>query len=155
MALLPLWSKPFGNVTWITDQDEFVANDRRHDDALSAVSRFSNLYLQHAMGTFALNITSQDKDGKDFEDLCSVPDLAAGMLSEVATQLSAEGTWEDRIRRVIETEMPTKARLLADWFWDEDMRLRKTLITLDVVGDQYGVRKVWLEQDQRPLMGSP
>ena len=148
VALLPLWSEPFGNVTWITDQDEFVGNDRRHDDALAVVSKFSKLYLQHSMGKFALHTTSQDKDGKDFEDLCSVPDLAAGMISEVAAQLTADGTWEDRIRRVVQTDLPTKAQLLADWFWDGGMRLRKTMISLDVVGDQYGLRKVWMEPDQ-------
>jgi hypothetical protein len=82
--LLSLWSRPYTNVTWITDQDEFVANDLRHDDALMAAARFSSFYVDHPMGVFRLNTTGQDIEARDFEDLCAIPDLAAGMLSDVS-----------------------------------------------------------------------
>jgi len=86
--LTSLWSRPYGNVTWITDQDEFVANDVRHDDALQAVARVTSFYLPHPMGMLRLNTTGQDPDSLDYEDLCAIPDLAAGMLSEVSTRLA-------------------------------------------------------------------
>jgi hypothetical protein len=144
--LLSIWSRSYGNVTWITDQDEFVANDTRHDDALQAVARFSSFYLSHPMGTFRLNTTGQDPDVHDYEDLCAIPDLAAGMLSEVSTRLAKEGNWEKRIRQLRST-LPLKADVIADWFWDEQMLLRKTLITIDVVGTQYRVEKVSMMRD--------
>jgi hypothetical protein len=40
--------------------------------------------------------------------------------------------------------LPWKADLIADWFWDDQMRLRKTLISIDVHGTQFGIRKVWM-----------
>jgi hypothetical protein len=49
-------------LTWITDQDEFVANDARHDDALVAAARVSPFYVPHPMGVFALNTTGQDPE---------------------------------------------------------------------------------------------
>ena len=139
---LSLWSHPYTNVTWITDQDEFVANDVRHDDALVAVGRVSSFYLQHPMGIFTLNTTKQDPDTHDYEDLCAVPDLAAGMLSEIASALSKQGNWESKKQKALEDELPIKADIIADWFWDTDMRLQKTLITIDVDGSQFSVRRV-------------
>lgn len=139
--LLSIWSRPYGNVTWITDQDEFVANGARHDDALQAVAKLSSFYLPHPMGTFRLNTTEQDPAVHDYEDLCAIPDLAAGMLSEVATRLAQEGGWARPVRE-LGSPLPLKADLIADWFWDDQMLLRKTLITIDVEGRNYGVRKV-------------
>src|SRR5574337_507407 len=140
--LISIWSRPSTNVTWMTDEDEFVANDRRHDDALSAVARFCSFYMTHPMGVFRLNTTGQDPESCHYEDLCSIPDLAAGMLSEVSTRLSGVGTWGERSYKTIEGQLPLKAEVLTDWFWDQQMRLRKTLITIDVEGARFSVRKV-------------
>jgi hypothetical protein len=148
--LLSIWSRPYGNVTWITDQDEFVANDARHDDALQAVARMSAFYLPHPMGTFRLNTTGQDPEEHDYEDICSIPDLAAGMLSEISTRLSREGTWQNRMRK-LHSDLPIKADVIADWFWDSAMRLRKTMITIDIEGARYAVRRVWAMQHDGPV----
>ncbi|WP_237355852.1 hypothetical protein [Xanthobacter sp. YC-JY1] len=140
--LLSIWSRPYANVTWITDEDEFVANDTRHDDALQAVARMCSFYFQHPMGVFRLNTTGQDLENRDFEDLCAIPDLAAGMLSEVSTRLAQVGSWEGRIHKVLDGELPFKTELIADWFWDTEMTLRKTLITIDLEGSRFAVRKI-------------
>jgi hypothetical protein len=140
--LLSMWALRMSNITWITDADEFVANDLRHDDALRAAARFSGFYLPGPQGVFRLNTTSQDEDGTNFEDLCAIPDLAAGMLSEIFTRLYQAGPWKDRMEKAIHGELPYKASLLADWFWDSEMRLRKTLISFDVMEEQWSVRRV-------------
>lgn len=143
--LMSIWARPYTNLTWITDQDEFVANDTRHDDALLAAARMSALYISHPMGAFRLNTTGQDPERTDYEDICSIPDLAAGMLSEVATRLSKDVLWEDGLRRALRSPLPPKADILADWFWDDQMILRKTLISIDMIRSQYGVRKIWMQ----------
>jgi hypothetical protein len=140
--LLSMWALPMSEITWITDADEFVANDLRHDDALLAAARFCDFYLPGPQGIFRLNTTGQDEVGTYFEDLCSIPDLAAGMLSEISTRLSKAGTWENRMEKMLGAELPPKASILADWFWDAEMRLRKTLISIDVLQSQYSVRRV-------------
>jgi hypothetical protein len=148
--LLSIWSRPYGSLTWITDEDEFVANDARHDDALLAAARMCSLYFPYPMGTFRLNTTGQDPEAREYEDLCSIPDLAAGMLSEISTRLSKEGNWENRMRK-LHSSLPLKAEVIVDWFWDSAMNLRKTLITIDVEGSQYAVRRVWaFRADDKP-----
>jgi hypothetical protein len=139
--LVSLCSRPYTNVTWITDNDEFVANETRHDDALLATARLTSLYVPHPMGTLRLNTTGQDPELFDFEDVCAIPDLAAGMLSDTVSGLSKE-SWDDRMLKVLNSELPQKADVILDWFFDSAMRLRKTLIAIDVQGARYSVRKV-------------
>ncbi|OAN61546.1 hypothetical protein A7X12_23380 [Sphingomonas sp. TDK1] len=156
--LISLWARPYTNVTWITDEDAFVANEVRHDDALLAAARFSSFYSPFPMGVYRLNTTGQDPAFRDYEDLCAIPDLAAGMLSEISTRLSKVAVWEDRMRRVLDGGLPTKTEIIADWFWDVNMPLRKSLISIDVEGERYGVRKIWMveaQEDTAPGETSP
>lgn len=112
----------------------------RHDGALRAAARFSSFYVDHPMGAFRLNTTGQDMDARDFEDLCAIPDVAAGMLSDVSTRLRNRD-WEDRLWK-LESELPLKADVIAEWFWNDATMLRKTLVSIDVHGAKFGVRKV-------------
>jgi hypothetical protein len=147
--VLSVWSRPYTNLTWITDADEFVANDARHDDALIAAARVSSFYVSHPMGVFALNTTGQDPEAPDYEDLCAIPDLTAGMLSEIASRLSRVGSWQNRLPKILATELPIKTDVIADWFWDTDMPLRKTFITIEMEGSRFSVRQIWQLQDAR------
>jgi len=143
--LLSLWARPLGSITWITDEDEFVSNDSRHDDALLAAARMSSFYAHRPMGVFRMVTTAQDPESKDYEDLCAIPDLAAGMLSEVSTRLSKDADWKDEFRRVLDNRLLPKADIIADWFWDETTVLRKTFISIDLEGNSYRVRKIGME----------
>jgi hypothetical protein len=129
-------------VTWLTDQDEFVANERRHDDALQTAGHLSAMYLDQPMGIFALNTTAQDSKKRHFEDLCSVADLAAGLWSDVRSGLPGEADWPLGDRRLPDRDLTQKAAILFNWFADRNMRLRKTLITIDDVGTQFLVREL-------------
>lgn len=158
--LLSIWSRNRTHVTWITDQDEFVANDVRHDDALRMVGQMGAFYLSHPMGEFRLNTTGQDLEATDFEDFCAIPDLAAGMLAEISNRLAKQGSWGTTMRK-LEGSLPLKAQAISDWFWCSDMRLRKTFISVDVEGSRYGVRRVWSYQgyeqtpQERPDLEQP
>jgi hypothetical protein len=148
--LLSLWAKSLGNVNWITDEDEFVSNDTRHDDALLATARMLSIYSSRQMGILRLNTTGQDPKTNDYEDLCAIPDLAAGMLAEVSTRLSTDAVWEDKFKRVLSNDLQYKAEIIADWFWDQTTLLRKTLISIDLDGGRYGVHKVWMMGNNAP-----
>lgn len=140
--LLSLWAQVGANVTWLTDQDEFVANEKRHDDALLAAGRLSSMYLNQPMGVFALNTTAQDSERWEFEDLCSITDLAAGAISEARTGLGLDASWTAHDLEMHTTGLTPKAQYVLDWFADDGMRLRKTLISIDLRGEQYTVREI-------------
>lgn len=131
--LMPLWFKARSNVTWITDRDEFVQNDLRHDDALALFARMLSFFVDHPGGELRLHTTQQDPGMSRFEDLCSIPDLAAGMLSVVSTSQKVDGRSDENRNRLVNTELSHKDGLLADWFWDASTRLRKTMVRIDFV----------------------
>ena len=139
--LVSIFSRDYTNVTWITDDDEFVANEARHDDALLAAARLTSMYVPHRMGILRLNTTGQDPDLFQYEDFCAFPDLTAGMLSEAVSGLSKE-SWDERMRKVLNSELSQKAEVILSWFFDSGMRLRKTLIAVDLEGSHYSVRKI-------------
>lgn len=149
--LISLWSKPGTNVTWITDQDAFVANGKRHDDALTAVARMTSLYNTHPMGVFRLNTTDQDEDSRDYEDLCAIPDLAAGMMADVTMRLTKDSVRISDYKRALNSNLPDKAEIIADWFWASNTRLRKTLITIETEGEKYRVQPVWMSDSSAAL----
>lgn len=141
--LLSLWAKIGADVTWLTDQDEFVANDKRHDDALLAAGRLASMYLGQPMGVFALNTTAQDSTRREFEDLCSIADLAAGALSDARTGLGLDANWTLDDLTLSTANLSPKARCLLEWLADGEMRLRKTLVSIDLRGEQFTVREIW------------
>lgn len=144
-VILPIWSQPYTNLFWITDQDEFVANDSRHDDALRTAARVNGMHASHPLGILRFNTTGQDPEAIEREDLCAIPDLASGMLSEVANRLPKGNNWEHGFDGTQVSDLPIKAEIIADWFWDDQMILRKTFVSIDVEGPRYAVRKIWMQ----------
>jgi hypothetical protein len=118
------------DVTWISDQDEFVDNEQRLDDAQKIAARISTLYLQHTLRVFAMNTTQIDGPGREYEDLVAIPDLAAGMLSELSRNLLEDGA------------IQIKSDVISDWFWHEGANLHRTCIVLDKVADKSRVFKL-------------
>jgi hypothetical protein len=140
------WSRPGSDITWITDQDEFVANEARLDDAQQFAARLMSVYTNHPLGVFAMNSTAIDSDDRGFEDFVAIPDLVAGMLAELCSKLSKSTSWADLEKPyVLDEKITNKSDLILDWFWFPSSRLRRTCIVIDKVGDKGRVMKL----DQR------
>lgn len=142
---LSLWSRPMTNVDWITDQDQSVANADRFDDLQNFVARMTSLLLPHKMGEFSMGSTGSSGSDISFEDLCALPDLAAGMASDVCTTLKRAIGWPDAGRCELENDLlKSKSDAIADWFWHSESNLKKTMIQIDHVPRGYSVRQIWL-----------
>jgi hypothetical protein len=142
--LVSQWSSPFMGVTWISDEDEFVANDKRLDDAQQIAARLSSLYLPHTLREFAMNTTKVDGPGLELEDLVAVADLTAGMLAELSSALAKGTSWSDlNGRHALQMEtLQSKSELIADWFWHSDATLVRTCIVIDKVDARSRVFKL-------------
>jgi hypothetical protein len=131
--MLGIWSRPWTNVTWISDQDEIVANDDRLDDAQQLAAKLNTQLVPHHMGKFAMNSTAVDGDDRAFEDFVAIPDLAAGMLSEIASSFVADpGNPDNYINST--TDLSHKTEIISDWFWWPHANLRRTCILVDAAG---------------------
>jgi len=138
------WSRRRMDVTWISDQDEFVANEKRLDDAQKLAAKLTMLHSPHSLGIFAMNTTRIDEASREFEDFVAIPDLAAGMLSDLSSQLVKSATWSDLGTSTVlqDDVLQPKSDLLVDWFWFEKANLRRTCIVIDNVEKQTRVFKL-------------
>lgn len=123
------WSSPGANISWITDEDEIVANADRLEDAHQFAARLSRVQLKHALGEFMMNTPAIAGDEPAFEDYLAVPDLAAGMIGEV---LALEHQQSDGSPGAHgQKQLTGKSDVIADWFWHNDGSLRKTCILIN------------------------
>jgi len=127
-------SKPFQNVTWITDQDEIVANDDRLTDVMMLASRMIGSYMSHTLGEFAMNSTGVDTGDRGFEDFVAIPDLVAGALSEIVTVWSQEPSWGSRQEGTLlflPDGLTKKSNLITSWFSCHSSSLKRCAILID------------------------
>ena len=91
--LLGAASRPNQHVTWITDEDEIVANDDRLTDVMNLMASMSGLYVDHPLGEFAMNSTQVDSGDRAFEDFVAGPDLVAGAFADIVTAWARQPEW--------------------------------------------------------------
>jgi len=127
---LSIWAVPDMDLEWITDQDQSVANELRLDDFQRTAAHLISLYLQFPMGVFAMNSTVIDGPDRLYEDLCAIPDLAAGMVSDVSAAISGSGglplTGVSRVASFSE-----KTETIASWFWWPFPGVKRTMLSFE------------------------
>jgi len=130
--LLSVVSRPQQHVTWITDQDEIVANDDRLTDVMNFVSKMSGLYVGHPLGEFAMNSTQVDTGDRAFEDFVAVPDLIAGAFADIVTVWSQQPHWSDGGDLTLDIEaIPAKANEISTWFCKKSSNLKRCTVLID------------------------
>jgi hypothetical protein len=131
------FSKPFQHVTWITDQDEIVANDDRLTDVMHLASKMVGLYVNHPLGEFAMNSTEIDSGDRAFEDFVAIPDLVAGTFAELVTLWSREPGWRNGGDLYLAADrLTTKANVISAWFCSASSNLKRSVILIDRYDDQ-------------------
>lgn len=128
-SFLSAWSSPGANISWMTDEDEIVANAGRLEDAHQFAARLSGVYLSHDLGEFMMNTPAIVSSEPAFEDFLAIPDLAAGMIGEVLAITPENGTRSPGLNG--QKELTQKSNIIADWFWHSGGSLKKTCILID------------------------
>ncbi len=146
-AVSAKWLRPNSNVSWVTDQDPFIANENYHDDMLSLSARLCALSSQKPIRQFALVSTEDDLHDRMFEDFVAIPDLAVGMLAELGTSLRDETNWQTLGNLIPHSkELQEKTSTIMDWFWSYSPFLEKTCIVIDKAPE--GIRAFRLDRFQ-------
>lgn len=129
------------DITWITNEDDIVANDDRLTDVIEFAATMSDLYVEHQLGVLAINSTQTDSGDRAFEDYVAIPDLVSGALAEVVTAWSSKSD-KRHTREVIlwPDAVSDKANLITSWFERRGENLRRCAILVDQAADgRYGV----------------
>ncbi len=131
---LAAWSSPNMNISWMTDEDDIVANAERLDDAHQFAARLSTLHVPHQLGEFMMNTPAVMPDELMFEDFLAIPDLAAGMIGEVL-KTKAANQFKAGLSASNNQPLTEKSDIVADWFWHNSGTLKKTCILIDQAED--------------------
>jgi hypothetical protein len=158
--LVSCLSAPGQDLLWITDRDEIAPNLAKLKEATKIIGHYLNHYSSHSMGRFQFGTTDVDNGSLEIEDLAALPDLAAGALSEVMTQIfDNRGVPLAQVHVPLPKAVPEKAHAILGWLADDGPHpLKKIVICVDQSGDTgYKVKFVsmysespMLQYDWRP-----
>lgn len=115
------------NIMWITDNDNIVANDKFTIQLTNIAASLISTLVDFNLGHFRCGSSRCDCGDNLIEDLLSIPDFAAGMLSnQLGTQISDEYIfWMQR------GDAKEKQNNLSWWFANTRTPLQKYIFILD------------------------
>jgi hypothetical protein len=141
-------------ILWITDQDDIVANDSRHQDLVdSAVELVSTLSPHRILGLES-GTTAADNGSLEIEDLASIADLASGATGEVMTSLAQSGgRTSPALLSVVERGSAKSLRLI-HWLSARGLPLKHVVIAVDPGPTQevWSFRRMLLSTMERPML---
>lgn len=130
-------SFPNQNVYWVSDEDNLFANDAKSKDMAKILSGFSGVYVKHTLSELGIGTTKIDEEDRGIEDFTSIPDLMAGAVAEITTNLSK--AYGGGIPEGLASSLPEKLRpktdLLCRWLGDNTQRLKRTVIVIEDIGE--------------------
>ena len=174
-ALGPWAAKPFGKLSrvahlaaivieglradgqdliWITDEDEIAPNPTKHAEATRLLAHILNCYCTGDMGHFRFGTTASDPGDLLIEDLAAVPDLAAGGLNEILSQvgLHPASNTPERLFIAADGIAPLKVRHIANWLSSSSGTLKKVNVVIDEGTGGCWVRRISVETQPKPLL---
>jgi hypothetical protein len=131
------------DIVWITDEDEIAPNPQKHAEATQIFGHLISSYSTGPMGHFRFGTTSSDPGDLHIEDLASLPDLAAGCLSELLTFVYPHPDSPSVERLFVPTAggIPAKARTIATWLARSASPLTKLNVVVDESAGLCSVRR--------------
>lgn len=122
------------NVIWITDQDDFAANDKMIRGMTNMSAWVSSTYLSHTLGHLRCGTTKSDDGSRALEDLAALPDLIAGALANVMTSYWSNAvTLPTSVIVPPPVDIPPKVREIMNWFATSQKKLKRLVITIDPI----------------------
>ncbi|WP_100521971.1 hypothetical protein [Mycobacteroides abscessus] len=133
------------NLIWITDEDEIAANLKKHTEATKVLGHYFNLYCTGPMGHIRFGTTASDSGDLYIEDLAAVPDLAAGCLNELLTEIFPHPQSSSVSRLFIPpgaTGIPVKAGVVTEWLAGSAQPLLKVNVVVHEKASLCSVRRL-------------
>ncbi|PCH67496.1 MAG: hypothetical protein COC06_11175 [Bacteroidales bacterium] len=120
------------NLIWITDNDKIVANKDRLIQLTDLFSFVLTSYLKHNLGHIRVGTTQSDDGSRLIEDLCAIPDLAAGAYSDqLKTTKEIFGEVIDKVFWMSSPDFKTKTADLTWWLASSQKNLCRLCFKID------------------------
>jgi hypothetical protein len=146
-------SAPMQDLLWFSDEDDFLADDRRIRAATNVFARVTSHYLPHSLRHFRFGSTRSDNGSRSIEDLAALPDLAAGTMTEMLTVAQAPDSLSSF--REISQGLSLKSRYIASWIANASSALKKLTCVLSPGDRTDSVKTQWLQVETSPALVQP
>lgn len=144
-------SAPMQDVLWFSDEDDFVADNQRVRAATKVVANVTAHFLPHSMRHLRFGSTRSDDGSRSIEDLASLPDLAAGALTEVLS--AADGA--SFILREPPRTTSIKTRYILSWLASSSSALKKLTCVLSPGDTPRTLKTQWIHVFSEPALVQP
>jgi hypothetical protein len=124
-------SSPMQDLYWFSDEDDFTADSKRICAATDVIANVISHFLPHSLRNVRFGSTKSDDGSRSIEDLASLPDLAAGAISEVFSGTNHTSY----ILQEIPPRISIKSRYIMSWLANSSSTLKKLICVL-TLGDQ-------------------
>lgn len=116
-VLVTSTSPPDADFMFITDDDDVAANPRRLEEFVTLLNLAVGLLTPRRFGTITFRTTGMPTKNLFVEDLCALPDLAAGALMDFLRSTGPTGS-QDPLE-VASSALDERAQVLIDWIVTE------------------------------------
>lgn len=138
--LIAGFSAPGQDIFWATDEDAIAANARRVRHLVDALALVSSNLLDHNLRHLRVATAEQDMGDLSLEDLLAVPDVAAGGLSDILSNMFAQGAPPAGFEFPRSNAASAKTQSVLDWFADNSQPLRRMCVIVDQPPDSRKIR---------------
>ncbi len=119
------------DIFWISDQDEIAPNSFKHDQSGSVFTHYLNFYFPEKKGQFVFVTNEAKIEDFMFDDLVSIPDVAAGTVNEYFNYLyKINATVGMRLSLPIYQEFSNKTQTILKWLSNSSNNLKKLFFVL-------------------------
>lgn len=120
---------------WLTDDDEIAANPERLAIAANMLQCFSKSHFAREICLGSVDtVNSMDaRIAGDIKDIAAIPDLVGGALVDAWSATDKPGFVGNLSKSVgMSLQIPEKAKLITEWFLQNDKPLRKHFASIDI-----------------------
>lgn len=131
------------DLLWITDEDDIAPNRAKHAEATRLLAHYVSYYCTGYLGHFRFGTTASDPGDLQIEDLAAVPDLAAGFLNDILTELFSHPQSQSVERLFLPpgVHKHAKSGFVAEWLANTASPLTKINIVIDEKAGRCSVRR--------------
>ncbi len=148
---------------WITDDDEIVSNEACQKESAYVVRAMLDKMCPFGLGEVELSIAGKCKDDLFSEDLCSVPDLVGGALSESLSRMGAASMPQStNLFTPLMKPVATKTQIINHWLALRHQKMSVIICVIregenglllsfgspSIIAGDIGSRQLWLPPDR-------
>lgn len=118
------------DVFLISDEGQYCDNKALYHESVQVYGQVLSLYVSATPGHLRFCTTARDSGSLQLEDLCSISDLVAGAVADVATAIGRSAMLDSKLVAQLNYPVPRKSSYIVNWLERSESELRKVVVVI-------------------------